>query len=190
MLLSLAILPLAAGLLCDILSCIVELLFFCLFLIFGFCFSKWCLWRAKYTLNLSVNCYGPHSVFVLWLLALSPSFWKSAMYFCLHCAIKCQITSENWSHFSFLFYWYLCSVFFFSWLQHLSVIECFWQLAGRGLIKGRDHLMWVLLQFISGSIQKNALADFLPVMKLFDLLYPEKEVSLLFGYYSAWHLCT
>ena len=38
--------------------------------------------------------------------------------------------------------------------------------------------MWVLLQFISGSIQKNALADFLPVMKLFDLLYPEKEVSL------------
>lgn len=39
--------------------------------------------------------------------------------------------------------------------------------------------MWVLLQFISGSIQKNALADFLPVMKLFDLLYPEKEVSQL-----------
>lgn len=37
--------------------------------------------------------------------------------------------------------------------------------------------MWVLLQFISGSIQKNALADFLPVMKLFDLLYPEKEVN-------------
>ena len=52
------------------------------------------------------------------------------------------------------------------------------QLAGRGLIKGRDHLMWVLLQFISGSIQKNALADFLPVMKLFDLLYPEKEVHV------------
>lgn len=40
--------------------------------------------------------------------------------------------------------------------------------------------MWVLLQFISGSIQKNALADFLPVMKLFDLLYPEKEVSLVY----------
>lgn len=38
--------------------------------------------------------------------------------------------------------------------------------------------MWVLLQFISGSIQKNALADFLPVMKLFDLLYPEKEVCI------------
>lgn len=41
--------------------------------------------------------------------------------------------------------------------------------------------MWVLLQFISGSIQKNALADFLPVMKLFDLLYPEKEVQMWQG---------
>lgn len=41
--------------------------------------------------------------------------------------------------------------------------------------------MWVLLQFISGSIQKNALADFLPVMKLFDLLYPEKEVHFCRG---------
>jgi mediator of RNA polymerase II transcription subunit 23 len=57
------------------------------------------------------------------------------------------------------------------------VLKLLLQLAGRGLIKGRDHLMWVLLQFISGSIQKNALGDFLPVMKLFDLLYPEKEVS-------------
>ncbi|XP_016100148.1 mediator of RNA polymerase II transcription subunit 23, partial [Sinocyclocheilus grahami] len=59
--------------------------------------------------------------------------------------------------------------------QVCSQSFCCLQLAGRGLIKGRDHLMWVLLQFISGSIQKNALADFLPVMKLFDLLYPEKE---------------
>lgn len=49
------------------------------------------------------------------------------------------------------------------------------KLAGRNLKKGRDHLMWVLLQFISGSIQKNPLNDFLPVMKLYDLLYPEKE---------------
>ena len=29
------------------------------------------------------------------------------------------------------------------------------QLKKRMLRKGRDHLMWVLLQFISGSIQKN-----------------------------------
>nr|XP_042903708.1 mediator of RNA polymerase II transcription subunit 23 [Parasteatoda tepidariorum] len=49
------------------------------------------------------------------------------------------------------------------------------KLVGRNFRKGRDHLMWVLLQFISGSIQKNHLNDFLPVMKLYDLLYPEKE---------------
>ena len=30
-------------------------------------------------------------------------------------------------------------------------------------------------QFISGSIQKNMLADFLPVLRLYDLLYPEME---------------
>ena len=35
--------------------------------------------------------------------------------------------------------------------------------------------MWVLLQFISGSIQKNPLNDFLPVLRLYDLLYPETE---------------
>ncbi|KAH0534921.1 mediator of RNA polymerase II transcription subunit 23 [Cotesia glomerata] len=49
------------------------------------------------------------------------------------------------------------------------------KLAARDLRKGRDHLMWVLLQFISGSIQRNPLANFLPVLKLYDLLYPEKE---------------
>lgn len=53
--------------------------------------------------------------------------------------------------------------------------------------------MWVLLQFISGSIQKNALADFLPVMKLFDLLYPEKEVNtclkIILATYNDFYLC-
>lgn len=39
---------------------------------------------------------------------------------------------------------------------------------------GRDLLMWVLLQFISGSIQKNSLEDFLPVIGLYDLLYPDQ----------------
>ncbi|OXA45173.1 Mediator of RNA polymerase II transcription subunit 23 [Folsomia candida] len=43
------------------------------------------------------------------------------------------------------------------------------------LFKGRDFLMWILLQFISGSIQKNPLSDFLPVLRLYDVLYPEKE---------------
>uniref|UniRef100_H2YVM5 Mediator of RNA polymerase II transcription subunit 23 n=1 Tax=Ciona savignyi TaxID=51511 RepID=H2YVM5_CIOSA len=40
---------------------------------------------------------------------------------------------------------------------------------------GRDYLMWVLLQFISGSVQKNPLSDFVPVIKLIHLLYPEKQ---------------
>lgn len=41
--------------------------------------------------------------------------------------------------------------------------------------KGREHLMWVLLQFISGAIQKNPLVDFLPILGLYDLLYQESE---------------
>ncbi|BES98684.1 Mediator of RNA polymerase II transcription subunit [Nesidiocoris tenuis] len=49
------------------------------------------------------------------------------------------------------------------------------KLSQRELRKGREHLMWVLLQFISGSIQRNPLSNFLPVLKLYDLLYPEKE---------------
>eukprot|EP00794_Sanderia_malayensis_P004577 gene4577-5179_t len=48
-------------------------------------------------------------------------------------------------------------------------------LSERNLFMGRDQLMWVLLQFISGSIQKFPLSDFLPVMKLFDALYPDDE---------------
>ena len=34
--------------------------------------------------------------------------------------------------------------------------------------------MWVLLQFISGSIQKNPTADFLPVLKLYTM-YSESD---------------
>lgn len=49
------------------------------------------------------------------------------------------------------------------------------KLIGHDLKKGRDHLMWVLLQFISGSIQRNPLSNFLPIIKLYELLYPEKE---------------
>ncbi|KPI96136.1 PREDICTED: mediator of RNA polymerase II transcription subunit 23 [Papilio xuthus] len=49
------------------------------------------------------------------------------------------------------------------------------KLTGHNLKKGRDHLMWVLLQFISGSIQRHPLSDFLPIIKLYELLYPEKE---------------
>lgn len=41
--------------------------------------------------------------------------------------------------------------------------------------QGRDHLMWVLLQFLSGSIQKNQFSDFLPVLRLIEVLYPDSE---------------
>ncbi|KAK7073592.1 hypothetical protein SK128_006799, partial [Halocaridina rubra] len=40
------------------------------------------------------------------------------------------------------------------------------KLKGKGTQPGRDHLMWVLLQFLSGSIQKNQFSDFLPVLRL------------------------
>ncbi|CAH4038427.1 mediator of RNA polymerase II transcription subunit 23 isoform X1 [Pieris brassicae] len=49
------------------------------------------------------------------------------------------------------------------------------KLIGQDMKKGRDHLMWVLLQYISGSIQRNPLSTFLPIIKLHELLYPEKE---------------
>ncbi len=49
------------------------------------------------------------------------------------------------------------------------------RLAERKLRRGRDQLMWVLLQYISGSIQKNPLFEFLPLLRLYDLLYPERE---------------
>ncbi|KAJ4431363.1 Mediator of RNA polymerase II transcription subunit 23 [Periplaneta americana] len=62
------------------------------------------------------------------------------------------------------------------------------KLAGRDLRRGRDHLMWVLLQFISGSIQRNPLNNFLPVLKLYDLLYPEKEPLAVPDFNKA--LCT
>ncbi|KAG5667969.1 hypothetical protein PVAND_015928 [Polypedilum vanderplanki] len=49
------------------------------------------------------------------------------------------------------------------------------KLSVTNLRKGRDDLMWALLQYISGSIQRNALSNFLPVLKLYDILYNEKE---------------
>lgn len=49
------------------------------------------------------------------------------------------------------------------------------KLSTMNLRKGRDDLMWALLQYISGSIQRNALSNFLPVLKLYDILYTEKE---------------
>ncbi|OWR46814.1 mediator of RNA polymerase II transcription subunit 23 isoform X1 [Danaus plexippus] len=59
------------------------------------------------------------------------------------------------------------------------------KLVGCDLKKGRDHLMWVLLQFISGSIQRNPLSNFLPIIKLHELLYPEKEALPMPDYTKA-----
>uniref|UniRef100_A0A1A9X3H6 Mediator of RNA polymerase II transcription subunit 23 n=1 Tax=Glossina brevipalpis TaxID=37001 RepID=A0A1A9X3H6_9MUSC len=55
------------------------------------------------------------------------------------------------------------------------VLALYEKLSKLELRKGRDQLMWILLQFISGSIQKNPISNFLPMFKLFDLLYPEQE---------------
>ena len=62
---------------------------------------------------------------------------------------------------------------FFVLFQFVSFPHVITDLADRleekKLTAGRDRLMWMLLQFISGSIQKNAAADFVPVMRLFKM---------------------
>ncbi|KAL3868089.1 hypothetical protein ACJMK2_040926 [Sinanodonta woodiana] len=75
-----------------------------------------------------------------------------------------------WQHLSSQLIYFV--LFQFASFPHM-VMSLYDKLKGRNLNKGRDHLMWVLLQFISGSIQKNPLTDFLPVLKLYDLLYPD-----------------
>lgn len=49
------------------------------------------------------------------------------------------------------------------------------KLVTRNFKKSRDHLMWMLLQFISGTVHKNSFEEFLPFFKIHDLLYPETE---------------
>ncbi len=43
------------------------------------------------------------------------------------------------------------------------------------LYEGRDDLMWSLLQFISGSIAKNSTEDFISVLYLMEVLYPDPD---------------
>ncbi|ESO86009.1 hypothetical protein LOTGIDRAFT_167513 [Lottia gigantea] len=78
-----------------------------------------------------------------------------------------------WQHLSSQLIYFV--LFQFASFPHM-VTSLYEKLKGKNLKKGRDNLMWVLLQFISGSIQKNSLADFLPVMKLYDLLYSDSEI--------------
>ena len=94
-----------------------------------------------------------------------------------------------------IFWWSLCSelIFFllYQFVSFSSFIDSIYKiLIGKGrkelaeptadppLIEsgcsGRDELMWALLQYISGSIAKNTVTDFLPVRKLF-FLYDEPE---------------
>nr|XP_039249771.1 mediator of RNA polymerase II transcription subunit 23-like [Styela clava] len=83
-----------------------------------------------------------------------------------------RIIHLQWQHLS-------SQVIYFVLLQFAvfpRMVENFYQkLSSRNVKNGRDHLMWVLLQFISGSIQKNPLSDFLPIIKLMNLLYSERQ---------------
>lgn len=81
-----------------------------------------------------------------------------------------------WQHLSSQLIYFV--LFQFASFPHM-VVSLYDKLKGRNLNKGRDHLMWVLLQFISGSIQKNPLSDFLPVLRLYDLLYPDNSTVAL-----------
>ncbi|CAG9857627.1 unnamed protein product [Phyllotreta striolata] len=97
-----------------------------------------------------------------------------------------QATHDLWLHLS-------SQLIYFVLFQFASfpsfVISLHSRLQGRDLRRGRDQLMWVLLQFISGSIQRNPLSNFLPVLRLYELLYPEQEQQLPVPDYNQPH-CT
>nr|XP_023028639.1 mediator of RNA polymerase II transcription subunit 23 [Leptinotarsa decemlineata] len=86
-----------------------------------------------------------------------------------------QATQDLWLHLSSQLIYFV--LFQFASFPSL-VISLHSRLQGRDLRRGRDQLMWVLLQFISGSIQRNPLSNFLPVLRLYELLYPEQEQPL------------
>ncbi|KAL1517084.1 hypothetical protein ABEB36_000893 [Hypothenemus hampei] len=52
------------------------------------------------------------------------------------------------------------------------------RLQGKDVRRGRDHLMWMLLQFISSSIQRHPLSTFMPVIKLYELLFSGEDMPL------------
>uniref|UniRef100_A0A3Q4I764 Mediator of RNA polymerase II transcription subunit 23 n=1 Tax=Neolamprologus brichardi TaxID=32507 RepID=A0A3Q4I764_NEOBR len=84
-----------------------------------------------------------------------------------------------WQHLSSQLIFFV--LFQFASFPHM-VLSLHQKLAGRGLIKGRDHLMWVLLQFISGSIQKNALVQVIatctvPFLSCFCLCIPVPDIN-------------
>nr|CAI5826619.1 unnamed protein product [Callosobruchus analis] len=86
-----------------------------------------------------------------------------------------QVTQDLWLHLSSQLIYFV--LFQFASFPSL-VMSLHARLQGKDLRRGRDQLMWVLLQFISGSIQRNPLSNFLPVLKLYELLYPEEDQPL------------
>ncbi|XP_074597338.1 mediator complex subunit 23 [Brevipalpus obovatus] len=82
---------------------------------------------------------------------------------------------------STIFLWQViaCHLIIFIIPQHISFSDMMNRindiLAKKNLRKGRNHLMWALLQFISSSICRNRLEDFVNVLKLQDILYPEEK---------------
>ncbi|XP_056641984.1 mediator of RNA polymerase II transcription subunit 23 isoform X1 [Diorhabda carinulata] len=86
-----------------------------------------------------------------------------------------QATQDLWIHLSSQLIYFV--LFQFASFPSL-VMSLHSRLQGRDLRRGRDQLMWVLLQFISGSIQRNPLSNFLPVLRLYELLYPEQDQPL------------
>ncbi|XP_053676099.1 mediator of RNA polymerase II transcription subunit 23 [Anopheles nili] len=84
----------------------------------------------------------------------------------------CSHTQWIWLHLSSQLIYFV--LFQFATFQNI-VNTLHEKLAVRNLRRGRDHLMWVFLQYISGSIQKHSILNFLPILKLYDILYPEKE---------------
>lgn len=86
-----------------------------------------------------------------------------------------ESTQGLWLHFSSQLIYFV--LFQFASLPNI-ILALHSRLQGRDLRKGRDHLMWALLQFISGSIQRNPLSNYLPVFRLYELLFPENEPPL------------
>lgn len=73
----------------------------------------------------------------------------------------------QWIHLSNNLFFYIQTTISFN---HLIDSICD-KLIVKNLRRGREHLMWALLQYITGS-PKSSLTDFVAVTKLFDTLYP------------------
>ncbi|XP_043213331.1 mediator of RNA polymerase II transcription subunit 23-like isoform X1 [Amphibalanus amphitrite] len=76
--------------------------------------------------------------------------------------------AQLWQHISAQLIYFV--VFYFADFSQL-MLKLRTKLTGRKWDNSRDHLMWILLHYISGSISKNALSGFLPLLGLLKDLY-------------------